>query len=123
METDTVFHKIVRREIPCYVIYEDTNFLAFLDIFPLAEGHTLLIPKKYYRYVWDVENYCEYLETARKIVRHFQKITKNELVFMKIIGTDIPYAHIHIIPGNTQKYEARLTEEDARRIVEKYKMI
>lgn len=120
---DTVFHKIVRGEIPCYKIYEDSDFLAFLDIYPKVEGHTLLIPKKYAKYVWDVENYCDYFEIAKKIANHFRNITKSDLVFMNVVGTDIPYAHIHILPSNTLQYSGKLFEEDAKRILLRFSMI
>lgn len=99
---NTVFHKIVAGELPCYKIYEDEKFLAFLDINPKCDGHTLLIPKKYAKWVWDVEDFSEYFQTARKIAKHFQKVTGNELVTMKVIGTDVPYAHIHILPFDFQ---------------------
>ena len=120
----TVFHKIVAGEIPCYKIYEDENFLAFLDINPVCEGHTLLIPKSSAKWVWDVEKYSEYFETARKIIRHFQKVSGNELVTMKVIGTDVPYAHIHIMPFDPN-YGSRpaLTSEKAKEIVDKFSMI
>ena len=121
---ETIFHKIVRGEIPCYKIYEDDNYLAFLDIMPKCEGHTLLIPKKAAKWVWDVENYEEYLETTRKIVRHFQKVTGDELVLMKIVGTDVPYAHIHIMPADyDRKPEHKLEKNEAERILQKFSMV
>jgi histidine triad (HIT) family protein len=123
----TIFHKIVSGEIPCYKIYEDQDFLAFLDINPMCEGHTLLIPKSPAKWVWDVEKYNEYFLAARKIVRHFQKVTDNELVRMKVIGTDVPYAHIHIMPFDTQDHEfgkvRKLTEEKALEIQKKFSLI
>lgn len=111
MERNDVFSKIVRGEIPCYKIYEDTNFLAFLDINPLCEGHTLLIPKKYARWVWDIEKYSLFFETAKKIAKHFQKVTKNDLVMLKVIGTDIPYAHLHILPYDDNSSNKRKPSE------------
>ena len=64
--TDCIFCKIVNRELPCYKIYEDESFLVFLDIFPYVEGHVLVIPKKHYRWVWDVENVGEYFEIVER---------------------------------------------------------
>ena len=57
-----IFCKIINSEIPCTKIYEDENYLAFLDVEPKSEGHTLLIPKKHYRWIYDVENFSEYFE-------------------------------------------------------------
>jgi len=121
----TVFHKIVSGEIPCYKIYEDDDFLAFLDINPKCDGHTLLIPKTPAKWVWDVEKYTEYFEVARKIVRHYQKVTGNDLVVMKVVGVDVPYAHIHILPydENYGRGRSTLTPEKAHQIMKKFSMI
>ena len=62
----TIFTKIVNGEIPCYKVAEDENFLAFLSIDPLSPGHTLVIPKKHYRWVWDVPNAGDFFEVAKK---------------------------------------------------------
>lgn len=99
---DTVFHKIVRGEIPCYKIYEDDNYLAFLDKFPLAYAHTLVIPKKYYKYVWDLpeDEIGEYFKVCSKIARYFQKVSGKDVVYSFILGSGVPYAHIHIIPSS-----------------------
>jgi histidine triad (HIT) family protein len=95
---DDIFSKIIRGEIPCQKIYEDDKFLAFLDIHPVAEGHTLVVPKTYAPYVWDVENIGEYFETCQKLVKHFKKISGQEVIYGIIHGEGVPYAHVHIIP-------------------------
>ena len=121
---DTIFHKIVRKEIPSYIIYEDDDFLAFLDIQPNAFGHTLLVPKQYAKWVWDVEKFSAYFITAKKIAKHFQEVTGNEFVKLKVVGTDVPYAHVHIIPFD-EHYSSepkKLLEEDAKRAVKKFGM-
>lgn len=100
-----IFCKIVKGEIPAYKIYEDKDFLAFLDIAPFVEGHTLIIPKKHYQWVWDVPNIGEYFSVVKKIVRHFQKVFGDEFVASIIWGTDIPHAHIQILP---RPYELKL---------------
>lgn len=107
---DTVFHKIVRGELPCHKIYEDDSFLAFLDIFPMSEGHTLVIPKKYYRWVWDVENVGEYFVVCQKLAKHFQEVTGKEEVFSIILGEMVPYAHIHIIPDVAGKFISNMSD-------------
>lgn len=95
---ECIFCKIVRGKIPCYKIYEDSKFLAFLDVYPYVSGHTLVIPKKHYSLVWDVEDYEEYMLLVREIVRKFQKISKNEMVYQTIFGEEVPHAHIHVLP-------------------------
>jgi histidine triad (HIT) family protein len=96
---DCIFCQIVKGKIPCYKIYEDDNFLAFLDIYPYSPGHTMVIPKKHYRWVWDVENIGEYMEVCQKIAKHFQKILGKNLVFSAIFGRLVSHAHIHILPA------------------------
>ena len=67
MTDNCIFCKIVSGDIPSYKIYEDDEYLAFLDIAPFADGHTLVIPKKHYQFVWDVEEVGKYIEVAQKI--------------------------------------------------------
>jgi len=95
---DCVFCKIVRGEIPCHKIYEDENFLAFLDIEPFTEGHTLVIPKKHYRWVHDVPNTGEYWEFAKKITLALEKDLKPLYISYITMGKLVPHAHIHVIP-------------------------
>lgn len=97
--SDCIFCKIVRREIPAHVVYEDDDFLAFLDIRPLAPGHTLVIPKKHYRWVWDVENISDYFEVVTKIARTQRSAFRCDQVLSRIVGEEIPHAHIWIYPG------------------------
>jgi histidine triad (HIT) family protein len=95
---DCIFCKIIKGEIPCYKVYEDDKFLAFLDIKPLNSGHTLLIPKKHFQWVDDVENYDEYWQLARKLSKIIQK-TLNPIIVAKVVyGLGVPHAHIHLIP-------------------------
>lgn len=97
---DCIFCKIGKGEIPSDVVYEDENFLAFLDINPFTKGHTLLIPKKHYKWVWDLEekDYLGLMVAARKIARAIQKTFDTEWVVEGIAGVDVPHAHVHIIP-------------------------
>lgn len=93
-----IFCKIVAGEIPSTKIYEDEDFLAFLDIRPLSSGHTLIIPKKHYRWVWDVENVNAYFEVAKKIALAMQKAFSVEQIESKILGEEVPHAHIWVFP-------------------------
>lgn len=95
---DCVFCKIIDGKIPCQKIFEDDNFLAFLDIQPFTEGHTLLIPKKHFRWVHDVPNTGEYWECAKKIVKILQNKLNPDYISYITMGKLVPHAHIHIIP-------------------------
>jgi histidine triad (HIT) family protein len=96
--TDCIFCKIIKGEIPCTKVYEDEDFLAFLDIRPLAPGHTQIIPKVHYRWVWDVPNAGEYFEVAKKIALAQKKAFNVEIVRSQIYGEEIPHAHIWVWP-------------------------
>ncbi len=95
---DCIFCKIVNKEIPCNNVYEDKNFLAFLDIKPLNPGHTLIIPKKHYRWVWDVDDFGKYLEFTKKVEKGISKAMTTEWVVMGVAGNEVPHAHVHLIP-------------------------
>ena len=95
---DCIFCKIIKGEIPSYKVYEDDNFLAFLDINPLSPGHTQVIPKKHYQFVWDVPNVGEYFEVVRKVAQAHKKAFNQEFVFSRVAGTEIPHAHIWVFP-------------------------
>ena len=98
---DCIFCKIIKKEIPCFKIYEDDLFLAFLDINPLNLGHTLLIPKQHFQWVDEVEPYDQYWQIARKLSQVIQKVTGCLLVAKIVYGLGVPHAHIHLVP----KYE------------------
>jgi len=95
---DCIFCKIVRREIDSYPVYEDSDFLAFLDIFPVSRGHVQVIPKAHYRWVWDVPNIGRYFEVCRMIARAQQKAFGIELVQCFTYGEEVTHAHVWIIP-------------------------
>lgn len=95
-----IFCKIIKGELPCYRIYEDKNFLSFLDIFPRVKGHTLVIPKKHYQWTYDLDE--KLFEMAwgisLKITKAIQKSLKPDFVSYITYGLEIPHAHIHIMP-------------------------
>lgn len=98
----SVFTKIIQGEIPCYKIYEDDKTMAFLDIAPEAEGHTLVVPKVEVGKVYDLsdEDFMAVMNTAKKISKHYEKIF-GERVIWKVYGVDLPeHAHVHIMPLN-----------------------
>ncbi len=98
MNEECVFCKIAKGEIPCYKIYEDENFLAFLDVTPKNKGHTLVIPKKHCRWVWDMPNVGEYFEVVNKIANAIRKAMDTEWVVSLVIGEEVPHAHVWLIP-------------------------
>ena len=117
---DCIFCKIIAGQIPCHKVYEDKDFLAFLDINPRSPGHALVIPKRHYRWVWDVPNAGEYFEVAKKIALAQKKAFGAEKIVSKIVGEDVPHAHIWVYPdektlgdakdlaGNTKKIRLNL---------------
>jgi histidine triad (HIT) family protein len=96
---DCVFCKIIRKEIPAFVVYEDENFLAFLDINPQSPGHCQVIPKKHYRWVWDVPNIGKYFEVVAKIALAQRKAFQTDWIISKIVGDEVEHAHIWVFPG------------------------
>lgn len=97
----SVFTKIIQGEIPCYKIYEDDKTMAFLDIAPEAEGHTLVVPKVEVDKVYDLpdEDYQAVMVTVKKLAKHMEDVL-GERMQIKIVGIDVPHAHVHILPVN-----------------------
>lgn len=93
-----IFCKIVEGEIPCYKVYEDDGFFGFLDIKSLNKGNCLLIPKKHFRWVDDVEDFGAYWEAARKISTATKKALGSITTSYLTLGFEVPHAHIRIVP-------------------------
>jgi histidine triad (HIT) family protein len=98
MSNECVFCKIIKGEIPCYKVYEDKDFLAFLDIRPLNPGHTLVIPKQHHRWVWDVPNIGQYYELVQKIVKAIKEEFKTDYVVSLVFGEEVQHAHVWLVP-------------------------
>ncbi len=113
-----IFCKIVRGEIPSYKVYEDQNFLAFIDINPTSPGHVQVIPKTHYRWVWDVPNVGEYFEVARKIAKAQMKAFNTDWILSKIVGEDVPHAHIWVYPNSNIQAELKDFEGNKNKIIE-----
>ncbi|MFW6352547.1 MAG: HIT family protein, partial [Bacteroidota bacterium] len=98
----SIFTKIVQGDIPAYKIAEDDNYLAFLDINPLAKGHTLVIPKKEIDYLFDIEDDLlgNMMVFAKKVARAIDRVIPCERVGVAVLGLEVPHAHIHLIPIN-----------------------
>ena len=98
----TIFSKIIKGEIPSYKIAEDDRFFAFLDIHPLAKGHTLVIPKQEVDNLFDLddETYKDLWLFAKKIARALDRSMTCERVGVAVVGLEVPHAHIHLLPIN-----------------------
>jgi len=96
----SIFSKIVSGEIPAHKVAEDENYLAFLDIFPVAKGHTLVIPKKEVDYIFDLDDdlYNGLQAFAKKVAIGLKKAIPCQKVGVLVLGLEVPHAHIHLIP-------------------------
>lgn len=116
----TIFSKIIAGEIPCYKVAENDNYFAFLDINPLAKGHTLVVPKCETDYIFDLDDDTLAGMTifAKQVAAKIEKMTHCKKVAMVILGLEVPHAHIHLIPMNTEsdvdfrKEKLKLTPEE-----------
>lgn len=115
----SIFSRIVAGEIPAYKIAENDQFLAFLDAFPIAKGHLLVIPKKETDYLFDLtdEEYTALLLFAKSLVPALQKAVPCLRIGMSVIGLEVPHVHVHLIPLNSMKdadfsHKIQLTKEE-----------
>ncbi|MDB5272669.1 MAG: family hydrolase [Chitinophagaceae bacterium] len=101
----SVFTKIINGEIPCYKIAEDERYFAFLDIQPLVEGHTLVVPKQEVDYIYDLddETLAGLHVFAKKVAKGIEKIVPCKRIAVSVIGLEVPHAHVHLIPLNAMK--------------------
>jgi histidine triad (HIT) family protein len=99
----TIFSKIVSGEIPCYKIAENDKFLAFLDVFPLVNGHVLVIPKVETNHIFDIEDQelAQMIVFAKKVSKAIKKSIKCKRIGVAVIGLEVPHAHIHLVPLNS----------------------
>ena len=99
----TIFSKIISGEIPAYKVAESIDFLAFLDINPLAEGHVLVIPKQEVDYLFDVEDelYTGLMLFAKIVATAMKTVIPCKKIGVAVIGLEVPHAHIHLIPMNS----------------------
>jgi len=99
----SIFSKIIKGELPSYKVAETDNYLAFLDVFPLAKGHTLVIPKQEIDYLFDMDDelYSGLLRFAKKVAHAVDRVIPCQRIGMAVIGLEVPHAHIHLVPINT----------------------
>ena len=101
----SIFTKIVNGEIPCYKVAEDEHHLAFLDVMPIAKGHTLVIPKKEVDLIFDLdeEEYKNLWAFAQKVAKKLKAAVPCVRVGVAVVGLEVPHAHIHLVPKNAIK--------------------
>lgn len=123
----TIFTKIINGEIPCYKVAEDERYFAFLDINPLKEGHTLVVPKQETDYVFDLDD--EYLAGliifSKKVASAIKTSFPCNRIGIAILGLEVPHAHVHLVPMNSMEDinfknpKLKFTPEEFRKIAEK----
>lgn len=120
MKTDPscIFCKIVKGDIPSNKVYEDDQFIAFLDAFPKSTGHCQIIPKEHVRWVWDVSNIDEYMKAAQKVAQAQRKAFGTEMIVSHIIGDEVTHAHIWLVPQSHTKNQKGSKEDIAKAIKE-----
>lgn len=98
----SIFTKIINREIPGYIVAEDDRFIAFLDVMPLVEGHTLIVPKTEIDYIFDLDEatLADLMIFARKVALGLKKVISCKRIGVAVIGLEVPHTHIHLVPLN-----------------------
>ena len=117
----SIFTKIIQGEIPCYKVAENEQFLAFLDIMPLKEGHTLVIPKKEVDYIYDLDDatLAAMQVFSKKVAKAIQLVIPCNRVGIAVIGLEVPHAHMHLIPINSMN---DMNFANQKLVIEKEKM-
>lgn len=119
----SIFSKIIAGEIPCYKIYEDEKTFAFLDIHPETPGHTLVVPKNEVDKIYDLpmEDYLAVMKTVKMLAKRMEEVF-GERTLLKVIGTDVPHAHVHLVsfdPNYKYGQEVKLSEQEMSEIQRK----
>jgi histidine triad (HIT) family protein len=101
----TIFTRIINGEIPCYKVAEDENYFAFLDINPLREGHTLVVPKNETDYVFDLDDsqIAGLILFSKKVANSIRSVIPCNRIGVAILGLEVPHAHIHLVPMDTME--------------------
>ena len=107
----SIFSKIIAGEIPCYKIYEDEKTFVFLDIHPETQGHTLVVPKTEVDKIYDLadEDYVALMDTVKKLSVHMERVLGKRILW-KVVGTDVPHAHVHLMPLDETWEHGRILE-------------
>ena len=127
----SIFSKIVSGDMPAYKVAEDENYLAFLDIFPLAYGHVLVIPKKEIDYIFDMESdeYLELFRFTKQVANAMNQVIVCKRIGMAVVGLEVPHAHIHLVPLNNvsdinfERPKLKFSEDKMREIAQKIRAV
>lgn len=119
----SIFSKIIAGEIPCYKIYEDEKTLAFLDIHPETPGHTLVVPKVEVDKLYELqmEDYLAVMKTVKMLASRMERVLGRRTL-MKVVGTDVPHAHVHLVsldPNYQYGQVIEMTEEEMKEMQKK----
>lgn len=121
---DSIFTKIIKGEIPCHKIYEDDKVIAFLDVHPLAEGHTLVVPKQQVDHLWDLEesDYVYLWSVVKKLGVHLKNMIGSPRVGIVVEGFGVPHTHVHLVPiykgEDLKKHQDLDSDPDHTRLAE-----
>ncbi|MFH0760791.1 MAG: HIT family protein [Bacteroidota bacterium] len=123
----SIFSKIAKGELPCYKVAETDQFLAFLDISPLAKGHTLVIPKREVDYIFELtdEELAGLMVFAKKVALAIENVIPCSRIGVAVLGLEVPHTHVHLVPINDiydidfRKAKLKLSEEEFSKIAEK----
>ena len=123
----SIFSKIVSGDIPAYKVAEDEHHLAFLDIFPLAKGHVLVIPKKETDCIFDIatDEYLALWKFAQKVAKGMDKVIPCKRIGVAVIGLEVPHAHIHLVPLNNvsdinfERPKLKFSETEMKEVAQK----
>ena len=126
----SIFSRIIAGEIPCYKVAEDEDNFAFLDINPLAKGHTLVVPKTEVDYIFDLNDAAlqKMIVFAKRVAAHIKATTGCKKVAVVVLGLEVPHAHIHLIPINSEddvdfrKPKLKLASEEFEKIAQSLQM-
>ena len=125
----SIFTKIIQREIPAFILAESDNFIAFLDVFPLVEGHVLVVPKKEIDYLFDLPNdlLSEINIFAKTVAKKIQRVIPCQRIGVAVIGLEVPHAHMHLVPLQTvhdinfAKPKMKISQDRLKKIAEAIK--
>lgn len=120
-DPNCIFCKIIAKEIPAEIVFEDENFLAFMDINPSTPGHVQVIPKEHCRWVWDVPNTGEYFEVVKKIALAQKKAFNQEIVHGRIEGKQVAHAHFWVYPDSETAGDKNDFKNNAQKIRDEIK--
>jgi histidine triad (HIT) family protein len=122
----SIFTRIVNGEIPCHKIAETDEFLAFLDVFPCAPGHTLVIPKQEIDYLFDLDDalYAGLMQFSKKIATAVEQAVSCKRIGVAVVGLEVPHAHVHLIPLNSMadmnfNNKLKMSQEELAEIAQK----